>query len=104
MIKRKLALLGTAVAVALLMTVPAFAADTKDTDTAQNAQNTQSVQEEKTEEDTEEAPQGMDCSDCYSSGHWRRAVCESEQQQGASERSVSGGSCRGCGGDAFYKR
>ena len=44
MIKRKLALLGTAVAVSLLMTVPAFAADTKDTDTAQNAQNTQSVQ------------------------------------------------------------
>mgnify|MGYP000675872652 CR=1 FL=1 len=33
MIKRKLALLGTAVAVSLLMTVPAFAADTKDTDT-----------------------------------------------------------------------
>lgn len=27
-----------------------------------------------------------------------------EQQQGASERSVSGGSCRGCGGDAFCKR
>lgn len=26
------------------------------------------------------------------------------QQQGASERSVSGGSCRGCGGDAFCKR
>ena len=52
MIKRKLALLGTAVAVSLLMTVPAFAADTKDTDTAQNAQNTQSVQEEKTEENT----------------------------------------------------
>ena len=50
MIKRKLALLGTAVAVSLLMTVPAFAADTKDTDTAQNAQNIQSVQEEKTEE------------------------------------------------------
>ena len=49
MIKRKLALLGTAVAVSLLMTVPAFAADTKDTDTAQNAQNIQSVQEEKTE-------------------------------------------------------
>lgn len=55
MIKRKLALLGTAAAVALLLTVPAFAADTKDTDTAQNAQNaqnTQSVQEEKTEENT----------------------------------------------------
>ena len=52
MIKRKLALLGTAVAVSLLMTVPAFAADTKDTDTAQNAQNIQSVQEEKTEENT----------------------------------------------------
>ena len=52
MIKRKLALLGTAVAVSLLMTVPAFAADTKDTDTAQNAQNTQSVQEEKAEENT----------------------------------------------------
>ena len=58
MIKRKLALLGTAVAVSLLMTVPAFVADTKDTDTAQNAQNTQSVQntqsiqEEKTEENT----------------------------------------------------
>ena len=50
MIKRKLALFGTAVAVTLLMAVPAFAADTKDTDTAQNAQNTQSVQEEKTEE------------------------------------------------------
>ena len=52
MIKRKLALLGTAVAVSLLMTVPAFAADTKDTDTAQNAQNIQIVQEEKTEENT----------------------------------------------------
>ena len=52
MIKRKLALLGTAVAVSLLMTVPAFAADTKDTDTAQNAQNTQSVQEENIEYET----------------------------------------------------
>lgn len=62
MIKRKLALLGTAAAVALLMTVPAFAADTKDTDTAQNAQNTQSVQEEKTEEDTEEDTGYVTCS------------------------------------------
>lgn len=52
MIKRKLALLGTAVAVSLLMTVPAFAADTKDTDTAQNAQNTENVQEENTESET----------------------------------------------------
>lgn len=52
MIKRKLALLGTAVAVSLLMTVPAFAADTKDTDTAQNAQNTESVQEESVEYET----------------------------------------------------
>lgn len=52
MIKRKLALLGTAVAVSLLMTVPAFAADTKDTDTAQNAQNTESVQEENIEYET----------------------------------------------------
>ncbi len=52
MIKRKLALLGTAVAVSLLMTVPAFAADTKDTDTAQNAQNTESVQEESIEYET----------------------------------------------------
>ena len=62
MIKRKLALFGTAAAVALLMTVPAFAADTKDTDTAQNAQNTQSVQEEKTEEDTEEDTGYVTCS------------------------------------------
>ena len=52
MIRRKLALLGTTAAISLLLTVPAFAADTKDTDTAQNAQNTQSVQEEKTEENT----------------------------------------------------
>ena len=52
MIKRKLALLGTAVAVSLLLTVPAFAADTKDTDTAQNAQKTESVQEEATETET----------------------------------------------------
>ena len=50
--KRKLSLICTAVAVTLLMTVPAFAAATKDTDTAQNAQNIQSVQEEKTEENT----------------------------------------------------
>ena len=50
MIRRKLAVLGTAVAVSLLMTVPAFAAETKDTDTAQNVQNTQNVQEEATEE------------------------------------------------------
>ena len=54
MIRRKLALLGTTVAISLLLTVPAFAADTKDTDTAQNAQNTQSIQEEKAEEKTEE--------------------------------------------------
>lgn len=50
MIRRKLAVLGTAVAVSLLMTVPAFAAETKDTDTAQNVQNTENVQEEATEE------------------------------------------------------
>ena len=67
MIRRKLALLGTAVAVSLLMTVPAFAADTKDTDTAQNAQNTQSVQEEKTEEDTEDGLCNMFCSQCAQS-------------------------------------
>ena len=53
MIRRKLALLGTTVAISLLLTVPAFAADTKDTDTAQNAQNTQSIQEEKAEEKTD---------------------------------------------------
>ena len=53
MIRRKLALLGTTVAISLLLTVPAFAADTKDSDTAQNAQNTQSIQEEKAEEKTE---------------------------------------------------
>ena len=60
--RRKLALLGTTVAISLLLTVPAFAADTKDTDTAQNAQNTQSIQEEKAEEKTEENTGYVTCS------------------------------------------
>ena len=82
MIKRKLALLGTAAAVALLLTVPAFAADTKDTDTAQNAQNTQSVQEEKTEEDTEENTGYVTCSVL----NVRRASSEKSDKVGTLKR------------------
>ena len=52
MIRRKLALLGTTVAISLLLTVPA----------AQNAQNTQSIQEEKAEEKTEENTGYVTCS------------------------------------------
>ena len=79
MIKRKLALLGTAAAVALLLTVPAFAADTKDTDTAQNAQ---SVQEEKTEEDTEENTGYVTCSVL----NVRRASSEKSDKVGTLKR------------------
>ena len=82
MIRRKLALLGTTVAISLLLTVPAFAADTKDTDTAQNAQNTQSIQEEKAEEKTEENTGYVTCSVL----NVRRASSEKSDKVGTLKR------------------